>query len=188
MQKYAFAALMAVASAPLLPMPAAAQSVGHASFYGKELAGRKTASGERFSPGGMTAAHRSLAFGTRLKLTNIRNGRSVVVRINDRGPFVRGRVLDVSLGAAQVLGFVANGTAQLRIEPVGGPRATPSETAAQSFQKVQARSKVEGLPKVIDDEAPAHISSPVGTSEAPDDTQSNFNDGNIMNAGRKIPD
>ena len=182
MQKYAFAAVMAVASAPLLPMAAAAQSVGHASFYGKELAGRKTASGERFSPGGMTAAHRSLAFGTRLKLTNIRNGRSVVVRINDRGPFVRGRVLDVSLGAAQVLGFVANGTAQLRIEPVGGSRATPVQTAAQSLPKAQA------LPKVIDDEAPTRISSPAGTSEAQDDTTGDFNDGNIMNAGRKIPD
>lgn len=115
MQKYAFAALMAVASAPV-----AAQSVGHASFYGNELAGRKTASGEKFNPGGLTAAHRSLPFGTRLKLTNVQNGRSVVVRVNDRGPFVRGRVLDVSKGAAVALGFVGQGTARLRIENHGG--------------------------------------------------------------------
>lgn len=114
MQKYAFAALMAVASTS-----AYAQSTGHTSYYGKELAGRKTASGERFNPGGLTAAHRTLAFGTRLKLTNPGNGRSVVVRVNDRGPFVRGRVLDVSLGAAQALGFAGQGVARLRIEPAG---------------------------------------------------------------------
>ncbi|MDL5466851.1 septal ring lytic transglycosylase RlpA family protein, partial [Enterobacter hormaechei] len=65
---------------------------GIASYYGAELAGRKTASGARFNPGGMTAAHRSLPFGTRLRVSH--GGRSVVVTINDRGPFIRGRVLD----------------------------------------------------------------------------------------------
>lgn len=88
----------------------------HASYYGRELAGRRTASGERFNPSALTAAHRSLPFGTRLRVTNPQNGRSVIVRINDRGPFVRGRGLDVSLGAAQVLGFVGQGTARLEIE------------------------------------------------------------------------
>jgi rare lipoprotein A len=98
--------------------PAMALSTGHASYYGKELAGRKTASGEKFNPAAMTAAHRSLPFGTRLRLTNPRTGHSVVVRINDRGPFVRGRVLDVSHGAARALGFAAQGTARLQIEPL----------------------------------------------------------------------
>lgn len=114
MQKYVFAALVAVASSS-----AYAETMGKASFYGKELAGRKTASGERFNPSAMTAAHRSLPFGTRLKLTNPSNGRSVMVRVNDRGPFVRGRTLDVSLGAAQALGFAARGVAALRIEQAG---------------------------------------------------------------------
>ena len=108
------AALLLVEPAP----PAAAQSVAHASFYGKELAGRRTASGERFNPGGMTAAHRTLPFGTRLRLTNVENGRSVVVRVNDRGPFVRGRAIDVSFGAARALGFSGRGSARLRVERI----------------------------------------------------------------------
>jgi len=76
-----------------------------ASYYGKELAGRRTASGERFNPGAMTAAHRTLPFGTRVRVTNIHNGRSVIVRINDRGPFVKGRSIDLSSGAARAIGM-----------------------------------------------------------------------------------
>jgi peptidoglycan lytic transglycosylase len=76
-----------------------------ASYYGKELAGRRTASGERFNPGAMTAAHRTLPLGTRVRVTNIHNGRSVIVRINDRGPFVKGRSIDLSSGAARAIGM-----------------------------------------------------------------------------------
>lgn len=149
MQKYAFAAAMAVASTSFVA-PAAAQSVGHASYYGKELAGRKTASGERFNPGGLTAAHRSLPFGTQLKLTNRQNGRSVVVRVNDRGPFVRGRVIDVSFGAAQALGFAGRGVAQLLIEPLGGPRARGPAAAPQPARAAETP---------VDQSAPAVVSS-----------------------------
>src|SRR5215204_598014 len=78
-------------------------SSGVASVYG--YTGGRTASGERARPNGMTAAHRSLPFGTNVQVTNRRNGRSAVVRINDRGPFVRGRVIDVTPAAARVLGF-----------------------------------------------------------------------------------
>jgi rare lipoprotein A len=85
--------------------PAAAQC-GKASWY---ALGSRTASGERMNPSAMTAAHRSLPFGTRLRVTNKRNGKSVVVRINDRGPFIRGRILDLSKGAARELGFVNSG-------------------------------------------------------------------------------
>jgi rare lipoprotein A len=81
---------------------AVAQS-GIASVYA--YAGEKTASGERAHPAGLTAAHRTLPFGTRVRVTNKSNGRSVVVRINDRGPFVRGRVIDLTPAAARVLGF-----------------------------------------------------------------------------------
>ncbi|MCZ8182971.1 MAG: septal ring lytic transglycosylase RlpA family protein [Beijerinckiaceae bacterium] len=109
-----------------LATPALAQNVWHTSYYGQELAGRKTASGERFNPGALTAAHRTLPFGTKLKLTNIQNGRSVIVRINDRGPFVRGRMLDVSRGAASALGFVGQGTARLRVETLSGFAASSS--------------------------------------------------------------
>ena len=81
---------------------AVAQS-GIASVYSYKSS--RTASGERAHPSGLTAAHRSLPFGTKVRVTNRRNGRSVVVRINDRGPFVRGRVIDVTPAAAQALGF-----------------------------------------------------------------------------------
>ena len=80
---------------------------GMASVYGNGdgYAGRKTASGERMNPSALTAAHRSLPFGTRVRVTNKKNGRSVVVRISDRGPFVRGRVIDLSPAAARAIGF-----------------------------------------------------------------------------------
>jgi rare lipoprotein A len=79
------------------------QERGLASIYG--YGGSRTASGERAHPGGLTAAHRSLRFGTTVRVTNHRNGRSVIVRINDRGPFIRGRIIDVTPAAARSLGF-----------------------------------------------------------------------------------
>jgi rare lipoprotein A len=88
---------------------------GVASYYGQSLRGHRTASGERFDPDGMTAAHRSLAFGTCLRVENADNGRSVRVRVNDRGPFVRGRILDVSAAAARALDFVRQGVARVRL-------------------------------------------------------------------------
>jgi len=89
---------------------------GIASIYGYN--GSKTASGERASPHGMTAAHRTLPFGTRVKVTNKRNGKSVVVRINDRGPFIKGRVIDVTPAAAKALGF--SGLTSVSLERLGG--------------------------------------------------------------------
>jgi rare lipoprotein A len=91
---------------------------GQASYYGRELAGSRTSSGERFNPMALTAAHRTLPLGTLLRVTNLANGRSVIVRVNDRGPFVRSRLIDVSLGAAREIGMVAQGRAQVRLERV----------------------------------------------------------------------
>ncbi|HYW15945.1 MAG TPA: septal ring lytic transglycosylase RlpA family protein [Allosphingosinicella sp.] len=91
---------------------------GTASYYGTELAGNRTASGERFNPNGLTAAHRTLPLGTKLRVTNVANGRSVIVRINDRGPFVGKRLIDVSLGAAREIQMIRSGTAQVRLEIV----------------------------------------------------------------------
>ena len=88
---------------------------GVASYYGESLRGSRTASGERFDPDGFTAAHRSLAFGTCLRVENARNGRSVQVRVNDRGPFVEGRILDVSAAAARALDFVRQGVTRVRV-------------------------------------------------------------------------
>ncbi len=86
---------------------------GIASFYGAE-SGRKTASGQRFNPHGLTAAHRTLPFGTKLRVTH--KGRSVDVTVNDRGPFIRGRVIDLSRGAAQVIGLTSRGVGHVTVE------------------------------------------------------------------------
>src|SRR5438105_6128523 len=95
-----------------------AEQVGVASWYGAELQGKRTASGERFAADALTAAHPSLPLGTRVRVTNLANGRSVVVRSNDRGAFVGGRALDVSRGAARALGMLGSGTARVRITPL----------------------------------------------------------------------
>ena len=92
---------------------------GMASYYGYDGSGNRTASGQRFNPEAMTAAHRSLPFGTQVRVTNTRNGRSVVLRINDRGPYIRGRVIDVSAGAARILGMMGSGVAPVHIEVLG---------------------------------------------------------------------
>jgi rare lipoprotein A len=89
---------------------------GEASYYGHELAGNRTASGERFNPAALTAAHRTLPLGTRLRVTNRANGKSVVVRVNDRGPFVRNRIIDVSLAAAREIGMIRSGKAMVTLE------------------------------------------------------------------------
>ena len=118
MRKRAFAPIlptaMMLATAALLTLPTgpAAAQCGGASWYAM---GSRTASGEPMNPAAMTAAHRTLPFGTRLRVTNKRNGKSVVVRVNDRGPFIRGRILDLSRGAAHKLGFVGAGHAPVCI-------------------------------------------------------------------------
>jgi rare lipoprotein A len=86
-----------------------------ATYYGKEFAGHRTASGERFNPGAMTAAHRTLPFGTRVRVTNSHSGRSVIVRINDRGPFVKGRSIDLSSGAARAIGMGSTGNVRIEV-------------------------------------------------------------------------
>jgi rare lipoprotein A len=91
---------------------------GKASFYANMFQGRTTANGEIFDQNKMTAAHRTLAFGTKVRVTNLTNKKSVVVTINDRGPFVRGRIIDLSRRAAKELGFIHAGVAKVRIERV----------------------------------------------------------------------
>ena len=89
---------------------------GEASWYGPGLYGNRTANGEVFRPGTMTAAHRTLPFGTRVRVTNLWNGRRAVVRINDRGPFAGDRVIDLAHGAARELGLMSSGIAEVRLE------------------------------------------------------------------------
>jgi rare lipoprotein A len=112
--KRILAALSLFAFFAACAMPATAQT-GMASYY---KSGRLTANGERFNPNGYTAAHRSLKFGTKVRVTNLRNGRSVVVRINDRGPYVSGRIIDLTYGAAIAVGLHDTGIAQVQVAVV----------------------------------------------------------------------
>ena len=118
-----------------LPKPGE-YGVGHrekgiASWYGEEFHGRPTASGEVFDMYALTAAHRVLPLGAYRKVTNLDNGKSVIVQVNDRGPFVRERILDLSYGAARVLGMITTGTAPVEIELVEQGRGRPGPFTVQ---------------------------------------------------------
>src|SRR5262245_23926764 len=113
--KIATLATLGILTPLAITSASASESLGTASFYGKGFHGRKAANGEIFNMHAMTAAHRSLPFGTRVQVTNMKNGRSVEVRIQDRGPYVRGRVLDLSFGAAEALDMVGSGLAKVKI-------------------------------------------------------------------------
>ena len=102
---------------PPAPPPAPTFSqVGTASYYSKKFEDHKTADGERFKSDGFTAAHRTLPLGTRVRVTNLRNGRSVIVRINDRGPFSHHRIIDLSPAAARAIGVRNQGLMRVKIE------------------------------------------------------------------------
>jgi rare lipoprotein A len=109
--------VLVIASAlPVASFASMTSAVVVASWYGPSFHGRRTASGQVFDQERMTAAHKTLPFGTKLRVTNLRNGRSVLVTVNDRGPYTRNRQLDLSLGAARLLGLVRPGTAPVLIE------------------------------------------------------------------------
>ena len=103
---------------PKVAAVAKESQVGVASWYGGKFHGRTTASGEPYDMHAMTAAHPSLPFGTKVRVTNLENGRSVVLRINDRGPFAKRRIIDVSRHAAEHLGFLRAGLARVRVEVI----------------------------------------------------------------------
>jgi rare lipoprotein A len=132
---------------------------GQASWYGGNgdgFAGKPTASGELFDPQDLTAAHRTLPLGTLLQVENLENGRAVTVRVNDRGPFVKGRILDLSKRAAQVLGYSGQGTAKVRIravDPQGRPMPVPVDSSNPFVVQVAALSdprNIEALRKELE--------------------------------------
>ena len=108
---------------PPTPSPDAFEQTGVASWYGRQHQGKRTASGEAYDMNALTAAHRTLPLGTRVRVTNLENGRSVDVRINDRGPFARRRVIDLSYAAAQRLGATGSGVFRVGLKVVGGQSA-----------------------------------------------------------------
>lgn len=109
------------ADAEVGQIPEGYSEIGFASYYGYDCAGNKTANGERFDPMGLTAAHRTLPFNTLLRVTNLRNGRNVVVRVNDRGPHARNRIIDLAYGAAKQIDLVRAGHEKVKLEVVTQP-------------------------------------------------------------------
>ncbi len=147
--------------------PAAGRSyreTGLASWYGRESHGRKTASGEVFDMNGMSAAHRTLPFGTRIRVTNLENYKSVIVTVNDRGPFIKTRIIELSQGAARELGFTAQGTATVKIEtlePVDGG-AQYTVQAAVFTEEESARMLKERLSKKFEQVASVPFETGLG--------------------------
>jgi rare lipoprotein A len=113
------AAASAPASAPAAAASAGAAETGKIAWYGRKFAGRKTASGEAFNPEALTMAHKTLPFGTLVKVTNPKNNKSVTLRVNDRGPTQAGRVGDVSYAAARKLGMLKSGVIEAELAVVG---------------------------------------------------------------------
>jgi rare lipoprotein A len=107
---------------------------GVASWYGREFHGKKTSNGESYDMYAMTAAHKTLPLGTYVRVHNLENNRSAVVRINDRGPFVHGRIIDLSYAAADDIGIVDSGTARVEVVALGKPASTGGTTAAYTAE------------------------------------------------------
>lgn len=108
---------------------------GYASWYGKKFHGRKTSNGETYNMYGLTAAHKTLPLGTWLKVTNLENGKTVNVRVNDRGPFVKGRIIDLSYTAAKTIDMTLKGTAPVRITVIKNKTAPPPSKTVQQDTK-----------------------------------------------------
>ena len=134
-QQYGPSAKQSKANAPKAPATKKVKpyEVGEASWYGRQFHGKETASGESYDMFRFTAAHPSLPLGTWVRVTNLRNHKGVIVRVNDRGPVVPGRIMDLSYGAAQVLGFRGNGVAKVRLDIVQLPEV------AQNSARLEAR-------------------------------------------------
>ena len=153
MKKKVYFVSLLILSAAITALPLAAESEiikleANASYYGEEFNGRPTSSGEIFDMNAFTAAHKTLPFGTMLEVTNLANGKKVVVRVNDRGPFVPDRELDVSKGAAKALDMLGSGTAKVSIRKIDG---------------IDAAAANATTPAVVADLASAQTTAPTTT-------------------------
>jgi rare lipoprotein A len=139
------------------------RETGIASWYGKQFHGQATANGETYDMNALTAAHTTLPMPTYVRVTNLENGRALTLRVNDRGPFVHGRIIDVSRRGAQLLGFEKKGVARVRVEAV--PPPDEIEIAAKPETPDSARFAVSAAPVVAVDTA--ELPPPKGVSQAP---------------------
>ena len=117
-----------------------AQQRGKASFYSRQATGARTSSGERLHHNDFTCAHRTHPFGTKLRVKNLNNGKEVVVRVNDRGPFGRGRIVDLSWGAAKALGMLSQGVVDVEITPVGKKKVSSKGKGSTSDASLKHKS------------------------------------------------
>ncbi|HVG22531.1 MAG TPA: septal ring lytic transglycosylase RlpA family protein, partial [Thermoanaerobaculia bacterium] len=155
-------------TAPLAQPKPAETLNGVASWYGEEFAGRTTANGEIFDPGQLTAAHRTLPFGTVLDVTNLKTKQTVRVRVNDRGPFIGGRVLDLSYAAAQKIGLIEPGIGEVQIAVVRIGNGDHEPPVPFEATVAEAPNVVPVLPPPSDAPAvPIPIPAPVATTPAP---------------------
>lgn len=122
---------------------------GNASWYGKDFHGRKTANGERYNMYAMTAAHKLLPLGTTVRVTHLQNRRSITVRVNDRGPFVGSRIIDLSYAGAKALGMVGTGTARVRVEALDVAGARSGDLQGRFYIQVAALSKESGARTLV---------------------------------------
>lgn len=167
---------------------------GIASWYGPGFHGKKTASGETYHQGELTAAHRTLQMPSLVRVTNLENGRSVIVRVNDRGPFAKGRIIDISERAAQLIGMIGKGTAKVKVEMLPEESRLIAEAArrganlkgSEIAMNQSGRLPSHMMPAVMNDAAPARLASPQEAMLAAAAREDNVQ-GHIRN-GRFYPD
>lgn len=124
-------------------------TTGVASWYGPKFAGRRTANGEIFDPTQLTAAHRTLPFGTLVRVTNLATRTNVIVRINDRGPFKGNRIIDLSRAAADAIGLTAMGVGSVRLEPLTLPQGTLRLAVGSSLQHYEVQSRLHPVGQLL---------------------------------------
>jgi len=153
------------ARVPVQPVVSATET-GNASWYGDPYHGRRAASGEIYDMEQFTAAHRTLPFQTWVEVTNLSNGRQVAVRINDRGPFVDGRIIDLSLAAARAVDMVRAGVAPVRLRIVSAPQGplTPPVPAAASYTVQAGQCRIEASARTFGEASPGVPASYIDSS------------------------
>ena len=155
--------LILITAVTALPLAAESEIIkveANASYYGEEFNGRPTSSGEIFDMNAFTAAHKTLPFGTMLEVTNLANGKKVVVRVNDRGPFVPDRELDVSKGAAKALDMIGTGTAKVSIRKIDGIDAAAANATSPAIAADQTPAQTTPTTTVASTTAPVVVAAP----------------------------
>ena len=157
-------------------------AVGIASWYGKQFHGKPTANGETYNMNALTAAHKTLPLPTNVKVTNLQNGRSIIVRINDRGPFVGDRVIDLSRRAAQILGFTNQGTTKVRVQALNG-KGEVVKSRKKLTRNTHIPAKRNPVPQIVQQVKTSGLVVQAGSFKEKDNAHSRIRE--LENAGIK---